>query len=144
MKHILNFRSVILFCLFCFLCFPSYFHSLFLPCSCFVFIPFAKKESGLYWTSKEFVFWLYIFSLLINKKVSFCFKLFHLTTSCVFKAFRAWKKKKDELLNQQIAEKRKKEEKKRLDALMNERMRKSDAESAYLAWYSYNLLYSLI
>lgn len=71
-----------------------------------------------------------------SDKRTFLFKLFHLIISYIFKAFRAWKKKKDELLIQQIAEKLKREEKKRLDSLMKEQMRKSDAESAYLAWYS--------
>lgn len=134
--------------MFCFVCFVLYiFWVIFILFSYLVLVlcsfSLLRKNLGC-WCSKGFVFWLYIF-FSSDKKISFCFKLFHLTTSCVFKAFRAWKKKKDELLNQQIAEKRKKEEKKRLDALMNERMRKSDAESAYLAWYSlYFLLCMLI
>lgn len=52
-------------------------------------------------------------------------------------AFQAWKTKKDDFLRQQIAEKSRKEEKERLESLMNERVRKNNAESAYLAWMSH-------
>lgn len=64
---------------------------------------------------------------------------FHVIEDHIFKAFRAWKKKKDELLKEQLAEKYRKEEKERLDSLLNERIRKSDAETAYAAWYLFHL-----
>lgn len=48
-------------------------------------------------------------------------------------AFKAWKKKKDEILKHQTAEKYKKEEKEKFDSLMNERVKKTEAESAFSA-----------